>query len=195
MPLPRIVAVATATPPHRFTQAEVLALAGYEDVRRRGFFEQSGIESRALSIDPATFRPDESVDTMQERFRRGALEITEAAARLALERAGWAPADLDFVATTTCTGRLTPSLDAHLISRLGCRSDIQRVHVGDTGCASAMVALQQAANYLTAFPGRRDLVRAILSAYKAPKERGRAEDDDDEPPAPPAPPSPPPAVP
>src|SRR5206468_2785267 len=69
--------------------------------------------------------------------------------------------DVDFIATTTCTGRLTPSLDAHLISRLGCRSDIQRVHVGDTGCASAMVALQQAANYLTAFPGRRALVIAV----------------------------------
>jgi len=29
------------------------------------------------------------------------------------------------------TGRLTPSLDAHLIARLGCRPDVQRVHVGD----------------------------------------------------------------
>ena len=160
MPLPRIVAVATATPPNRFTQAEILALAGYEDPRRRGFFEQSGIESRALSIDPATFRPDETVDAMQERFRQGALEITEAAARRALERAGWTPADLDFVATTTCTGRLTPSLDAHLIARLGCRREVQRAHVGDTGCAAAVVSLQQAWNHLRAFPRHRALVVA-----------------------------------
>src|SRR5207249_2436845 len=80
------------------------------------------------------------------------------AARRALERAGWDAVDVDFLATTTCTGRLTPSLDARLIGRLGCRPDIQRVHVGDTGCASAMVALQQASNYLSAFPGRRALV-------------------------------------
>ena len=160
MPLPRIVAVATATPPNRFTQAEILALAGYEDPRRRGFFEQSGIESRALSIDPATFRPDETVDAMQERFRQGALEITEVAARRALERAGWTPADLDFVATTTCTGRLTPSLDAHLIARLGCRREVQRAHVGDTGCAAAVVSLQQAWNHLRAFPRHRALVVA-----------------------------------
>jgi len=66
MPLPRIVAVATATPPHRFTQEQILALAGYDDVRRRGFFEQSGIESRALFIDPATFRPDETVDAIHQ---------------------------------------------------------------------------------------------------------------------------------
>ena len=158
MPTPRITAVATATPPNRLAQAELLALAGYRDARRRGFFSRSEIEGRHLYIDPATFRPDESVDELQDRFRRGALELGEAAARRALERAGWESRDVDFLATTTCTGRLTPSLDARLIGRLGCRPDIQRVHVGDTGCASAMVALQQASNYLRAFPGRRALV-------------------------------------
>jgi alkylresorcinol/alkylpyrone synthase len=161
MPLPKIVAVATATPPHRFSQETLLALAGYDDPRRRGFFEKSGIEGRYLYFDPATFRPDESVDEMQDRFRRGALEISEAAARRALDRAGWTAADVDFIATTTCTGRLTPSVDAHLIARLGCRPDVQRVHVGDTGCAAAVVALQQAWNHLRAFPSHRALVIAV----------------------------------
>ena len=161
MPFPRIAAVATATPPHRFTQAQILALAGYPDDERRGFFRRSDIDGRHLWIDPATFRPNESVDELNDRFRAGALHLGESAARGVLERAGWDARDVDFIATTTCTGRITPSLDAHLISRLGCRADIQRVHVGDTGCASAMVALQQAANYLTAFPGRRALVIAV----------------------------------
>jgi alkylresorcinol/alkylpyrone synthase len=161
MPLPRIVAVATATPPQRFSQDQLLAIAGYDDPRRRGFFEKSGIEGRYLYLDPATFRPDESVDEMQARFRCGALEISEAAARTALDRAGWMAADVDFITTTTCTGRLTPSLDAHLIARLGCRPDVQRVHVGDTGCAAAVVALQQAWNHLRAFPQHRALVVAV----------------------------------
>lgn len=161
MPFPKIAAVATATPPHRFTQAQILALAGYPDDERSGFFRRSDIDGRHLWIDPATFRPDESVDELNDRFRAGALHLGESAARAALARAGWDARDVDFIATTTCTGRLTPSLDAHLISRLGCRSDIQRVHVGDTGCASAMVALQQAANYLAACPGRRALVIAV----------------------------------
>jgi alkylresorcinol/alkylpyrone synthase len=38
---------------------------------------------------------------------------------------------------------------------------VQRVHVGDTGCASAMVALQQAWNHLCAFPDHRALVVAV----------------------------------
>ncbi len=161
MSTPKIVAVATATPGERFTQDELLALAGYGDEARRGFFTRSDIEARRLYIDRATFRPDEDVDALQARFRRGALELGEAGARAALARVGWAPGDVDFLATTTCTGRLTPSLDAHLIARLGLRPDVQRVHVGDTGCASALVALQQASNYLRAFPGRRALVLAV----------------------------------
>ena len=161
MPLPKIAAVATAMPPHRFTQAQLLALAGYRDEERRGFFRRSDIEGRHLWIDPASFRPDESVDELNDRFRAGALALSESAARRALAGAGWDAADVDFVATTTCTGRLTPSLDAHLIGRLGCRADVQRVHVGDTGCASAMVALQQASSYVAAFPGRRALVVAV----------------------------------
>jgi predicted naringenin-chalcone synthase len=160
MPTPKITAVATATPPHRFTQDRVLELAGYGDLVRRGFFANSQIEGRYLYLDPDHVRTDESVDELNDRFCRGALEIGEAAARRALARAGWAPTDVDFLATTTCTGRLTPSLDAHLIARLGCRPDVQRVHVGDTGCASAMVALQQAWNHLRAFPGHRALVLA-----------------------------------
>src|SRR6267142_5910353 len=158
---PRIAAVATAVPPYRYTQAQILALAGYADERRRGFFAASDIEGRHLWIDPARFTPNETVDELNARFCEGALVLAESAARATLARAGWTPEDLDFIATTTCTGRLTPSLDAHLVARLGCRAEVQRVHVGDTGCASGMVALQQAWNHLQAFPRHRALVTAV----------------------------------
>lgn len=161
MALPRIASVATATPAHRFTQSQLLALAGYRDAARLAFFGQSDIEERYLYVDPAHFDGRETVDELNARFCRGALEIGEAAARRALAGAGWSPADLDFIATTTCTGRMTPSLDAHLVARLGCRPGIQRAHIGDTGCASAMVALQQAWNHLHAFPDHRALVLAV----------------------------------
>ena len=51
MPIPRIAAVATATPFQRFTQAELLTLAGYGDAQRRAFFGRSDIEGRYLYID------------------------------------------------------------------------------------------------------------------------------------------------
>ena len=161
MGAPRIVAVATATPPHRFDQATLLRVAGYDDALRVGFFTNSQIDGRHLYLDPETFTPDESVDEVQARFRCGAIELSADAVRRVVERAGWDLAEVDFLATTTCTGRLCPSLDAHLIAELGLKPTIQRVHVGDTGCASAMVALQQAANHLHAFPRHRAVVVAV----------------------------------
>ena len=161
MPLPKIAAVATAVPDHRFTQAEILAMSGYDDPARRGFFERSGIDTRHLFLDPERFTPTESVDELNDRATRGAVELAERAARRALEAAGWRTTDVDFVATTTCTARLTPSVDARLVARLGCGPLVQRVHVGDTGCASAVVALQQAWNHLRAFPNHKAIVVAV----------------------------------
>ena len=160
MATPKITAVATATPRHRFDQATLLRLAGYHDAQRASFFANSQVEGRHLYLDPATFRADESVDELNDRFRRGVIEIGAEAVRRVLARAGWQPGDVDFLATTTCTGRICPSLDAQLISALGLKPSIQRVHVGDTGCASAMVALQQADSHLRAFPRHRAVVVA-----------------------------------
>jgi len=157
---PRIIASATAVPRHRWDQAALLALSGYAG-QRAGFFSNSAIDARHLYLDPKTFTPDETVDQLSDRYQRGAIEIGTDAVRRVLANAGWAPDDVDFLATTTCTGRLCPSLDAHLIRTLAFKPAIQRVHVGDTGCASAMVALQQAFNHLRAFPDHRAVVLAV----------------------------------
>jgi len=161
MNTPRILTVGTANPPTRFTQAEVLELAGYSDERRRAFFLHSGIEGRYLAIERGVFSPTESLDELQARFRKTSVDLGVRALADALGRAGREPCDVDFLATTTCTGRLCPSLDTLLIRELGMRSDIQRVHVGDTGCASAMVAIQQAHNHLRAFPDHLAAVVAV----------------------------------
>ncbi|MCI0546783.1 MAG: type III polyketide synthase [Candidatus Rokubacteria bacterium] len=161
MTTPRIAAVATAVPRFRWDQAMVLERAGYGDRQRAGFFTNSQIEARHLYMDPETFVPDETVDQLNDRFKRGAVELGAEALRRAIERAGWTTADVDFIATTTCTGRVCPSLDAQLVRELDLRADVQRVHVGDTGCASAMVGLQQAWNHLRAFPRHRAVMVAI----------------------------------
>src|SRR6266403_1521079 len=98
MGVPRIVAVAPATPPHRFDQATQLRIAGYDDALRSGFFTNSQIDGRHLYLDPETFRPNESVDEMNARFRRGAIELGAEAVRRAVERAGW-----ELVAVEICS--------------------------------------------------------------------------------------------
>src|SRR5262245_25616822 len=158
-PLPRILAVGTANPRNRFSQAEVLAMAGYTDKVRRGFFLNSEIEGRYLAIDRQGFQL-ENVDELSARYRKVSVELGASALLQALELAGFGARDLDFRVTTSCTGRLCPHLDAQLIRALKMRGDIQRVHVGDTGCSGAVVALQQAYNHLRAFPDHRAAVVA-----------------------------------
>src|SRR4029079_5891091 len=161
MAAPRIAAVATATPRWRYDQATVLRMSGYDDPRRTGFFSNSLIETRHLYLDAETFTPHENVEQRHARWRRGAVEVGPAAVARAIERAGWERGDVDFLATTTCTGRVCPSLDAQIVSELGLKPSIQRVHVGDTGCATAMVALQQVSNHLSAFPDHRAVMVAV----------------------------------
>ncbi|MFQ5847589.1 MAG: type III polyketide synthase [Candidatus Methylomirabilales bacterium] len=158
--IPRILAVGTATPAERIPQAEILRWTGYTDSLRQGFFLRSGIEHRSLFLDRETFAPDETVDQLNARFERGSLELGRRAILACLDQAGVTPQEIDFLVTTTCTGRLCPSLDTRFVRALRMRHDIQRVHVGDTGCASGVVALEQAFNYIKAHPGGRALVVA-----------------------------------
>jgi predicted naringenin-chalcone synthase len=157
---PRILAIGTAVPARRFGQEELADLFGYREGLRRLFFLNSGIDSRHLYTvaDP---RPTETIDEMTARFAEGSVALGTEAILTCLAQTGLGVSDVDFLVTTTCTGRLVPSLDAHLIRALGFRTDVQRVHVGDTGCASAMVALQQASTYLRAFPDRRALAVSV----------------------------------
>ena len=161
MDAPRIVSIGTAVPARRFTQEELADLFGYRDGLRRRFFFNSNIEGRHVYMPETMDLRPETVDEMSARFAEGSVRLGIQAVEACLEPAGLEPGDVDFLATTTCTGRLVPSLDAHLIGALGLRPDVQRVHVGDTGCASAMVVLQQAWNYLRAFPERRALAVSV----------------------------------
>ncbi|MCZ7625312.1 MAG: hypothetical protein M5R38_05300 [Candidatus Methylomirabilis sp.] len=85
---PRIVALETANPVTSFSQEELLAFTPYTDGRRRGFFLNSGIESRHLYLDPATFRPTETTDELNARYRKGSVEIGCQAIQRALDKAG-----------------------------------------------------------------------------------------------------------
>ena len=161
MPHPRIVALATANPKTQFSQEELLALSPYTDERRRGFFLHSGIERRHLYLDKASFRPIETTDELSARYRKGSIEIGCEAIQRALDQAGCPAQEIDFIATTTCTGRLCPSLDAYFVREFQMKADVQRVHVGDMGCASAMIALQQAYNHLMAFPDHLALIVSV----------------------------------
>lgn len=157
--LPRIVAVGTASPRWRYSQEQLLEMAGRNRAREI-FFLHSDIDFRHLFFEP-DFTGQETIDEMLGRARRGAAELGGQAIRQCLERAGAAPSEIDFLTTATCTVSMCPQLDTQFIRDLQLSPFIQRAHIGDTGCAAAMVALQAAWNHLRAYPDHKAVAAAV----------------------------------
>ncbi len=171
--LPRIVAVGTGVPRWRYSQEQLLEMAG-RDRRREIFFLHSGIDYRHLYFEPG-FTGQETMDEMLGRARKGAAEIGEQAIRTCLERAGVAEKEIGFLSTATCTVSMCPQLDALFVRDLHLSPYIQRAHIGDTGCAAAMVALEAAWNHLRAFPSHRALAATVEICSAALYRDGSAE--------------------
>jgi predicted naringenin-chalcone synthase len=158
---PRIVTVATATPPQRFTQEEILRLAGYTRPVARDIFLHSDIDYRYFYIDPVTARPGEDLDTLHRRYREGAVLIARQAAERCLAQAGLAPADVDCILVCSCTGYLCPDLSTILVKEMGLPAHVQRGALLGHGCAGAMPGLQRAYDHATAYPEHRVLLVAV----------------------------------
>ena len=158
---PRIAAVATANPPNRFTQEEILRLAGYTRPIARDIFLNSDIDYRHLYIDPETARPGEDLDTLHRRYAEGAVLIGRQAAARCLEQAGLSPGDVDCILICSCTGYLCPDLSTILVKELGLPGRVQRGALLGHGCAGAMPTLQRAYDHALAYPEHRVLVVAV----------------------------------
>jgi predicted naringenin-chalcone synthase len=160
---PRIQALATAVPPNRWTQDQILEalqlhFPRYRDRRVARLVKASGIENRHLAFGPEDFDPTADADALHDHYRRHARILGLEAARKALGRAGLTPEDVDCIVATTCTGYVCPGLTGHLGAALGLRDDVQRADLVGMGCAGAMPSLQRAHDFVRAYPDRRVLV-------------------------------------
>lgn len=160
---PRIAAVATATPPFRFTQEDVLRLLGYTRPIAREIFLNSDIDARYLYVDPSRVtRPeDEDLDTLQQRYRDGAVLIARQAAERCLEKAGLAAAEVDCILVCSCTGYLCPDLATILVKEMGLPARVQRGSLLGLGCAGALPTLQRAYDHARAYPEHNVLAVAV----------------------------------
>jgi alkylresorcinol/alkylpyrone synthase len=166
---PAIVALATATPPYRYRQSDLLAYVERRGIyrspavlRRLASFFDSTIEERALAIpDLDRFNADESPGERNRRYREWAVRLGAEAAGQCLGRAGLSIDAVDCLVTTSCTGYTCPGLDTRILEALGFRGgQIERANLLGMGCASALSALQRAHDFVAAHPGTRALVIA-----------------------------------
>jgi predicted naringenin-chalcone synthase len=87
-----------------------------------------------------------------------ALDLAETAARQALDVAGLDPGDIDAIITSHTTSWTVPSLDVHLVERLGLRPTVARMPLATMACAGGAHALARALYFTRARPGARILV-------------------------------------
>jgi len=163
--MPRISALSHSLPEHLAHQQDVRELAARLFCRhvehldeRLGVFDHALIRRRPL-IRPLSWYLDACSPKMRnDIYRTEGLALAEAAARKCLEKAGLAATDIDHIIFVSTTGFSTPSLDCHLINRLGMGRSTSRAPLWGLGCAGGAVGLSRALDYCRAWPMRRVLL-------------------------------------
>lgn len=165
-PRPAILSLATSVPSQRYTQEEIHAMIcgwseAYNNPRVLQLFLHSDIDTRHLYLDRSDLLQVESSGAMNDRFRRGAVQVGGDAVRECLARGGFRTGEIDCIIVATCTGYLCPGLSPILIKELGFRNDVQRADLVGMGCAGAMPALQRAYDFVSAYPTKKALVLTV----------------------------------
>jgi len=166
--IPRVTTVATAVPPFSVAQDQVRTFARSlfggvmpEIERMLEVFGNAGIDERHFSVPPEWFDRSWSFGEKNEVYGRAALDLAAQAAGRCLERAGLGPRDVDHVLFISTTGLSTPSIDAHLLNRMGFRTDVRRTPIWGLGCAGGAAGLSRAADFARARPKERILLIAL----------------------------------
>jgi predicted naringenin-chalcone synthase len=133
----------------------------YKHPRVLQLFLNSDIDTRHLYLDRDALPHVETSGAMNERFRRGAVEVGGSAVTRCLADGGLSTSDIDCLIVATCTGYLCPGLSPILIKELGFRNDVQRADLVGMGCAGAMPALQRASDFVRAYPSKKALVLTV----------------------------------
>lgn len=151
VPAPSIVCKpALAVPANEFTRETLKdtarrVLEGHPHLPRvLRIIENTGIQKRYLvkpieeTVVPTGF------GERNDRFIETSKALGVEAAQGALANAGLGVGDIDFIITTSCTGVMIPSLDAHLIATMGFNQRTKRMPLTELGCAAGTVALSRA---------------------------------------------------
>ena len=163
----RILATGTAVPPFALDAAGCAwaldrAFAPHTpDVRPLlRMAANCGVRERRIALPVEEILAPRSLDASNRRYAALAVDLGAAAARQALERARIDAAAIGLVITTSCTGYMLPSLDAHLVGQLGLRPDVRRLPITELGCLAGAAAIARAADLLAARGGAALVVAA-----------------------------------
>ena len=166
--MPVIVAAAHAFPPHTIPQPMAKAAVGaffagkIPDLEKiLEIFDHSRIDQRQFVRPPLWYTQPHTPEERNRVYLEDGLELCLQAARACLEKAGCPPEAVDHIIFVSSTGYATPTLDAHIINRLGLPPGITRLPIWGLGCAAGAAGLARAADYGRAWPRSRTLLVAL----------------------------------
>ena len=163
----RIAGVATAVPKQYYTQQQILdelgkywsdKLHNIEILNR--FHHRVGVEGRYLSLPIEQYHDVEKFGQSNAHWLRVAEELGEEAVTSALAMAGVSKGDVGAMIVVSVTGIASPSLDAHLINKMGLPLSMRRTPIFGLGCVAGAAGISQATDYVRAYPDR---VAVLLS--------------------------------
>ena len=168
MPHPRILSIATATPPYRLDQDDVTRRAAelfggnFKTLERLlPVYGNAAIETRYSCVPMYWYMADHGFGERNRLYLENAVDLLEKAAGDCLAEAGLAPPDIDIIVAVSTTGIATPSLDALLMERMAFRRDVQRLPIFGLGCAGGVLGLARAAAMARARPDARVLFLVV----------------------------------
>ncbi len=166
--MPRIAAVATATPPHRVSQQEAkrvarefFAPAVANIDRYTSVFDNGEIETRSLAAPIEWFGRHHSWGEANDLWIDVSCTIGAEAARRCLAAADLTAGDVDHIFFVSTTGLAAPSIDARLMTLLGMPRHTRRTPIWGLGCAGGVAGLARASEYVRAYPSQRALLVCV----------------------------------
>lgn len=156
-------ALATAVPPHRYTQPECWDIAQRSPalarlskrsrlILHRILTHDHGIATRHFAM-PAIERVfDRTPDELNAVFRAEAPRLAGRALTAALAESGLRPDKLDALLVCTCTGYLCPGLTSYVAEQLGLRPNAVLQDFVGLGCGAAIPTLRAVSHLLAAQP-------------------------------------------
>lgn len=168
----RVAGIGTALPRHALTQEEAVELhttfcrIGDRRARTlRALYRRSGIRTRySVLLEgssgglnsrqsfywPAKAEDDRGPETAlrMAMYEQHAPHLAALAAGRALRAGSVPPEEVTHLITVSCTGFVSPGVDAEIIERLGLRRDAERTHVGFMGCHGALNGLRVARSFV-----------------------------------------------
>jgi alkylresorcinol/alkylpyrone synthase len=164
-----VSAIATAVPPHRFAQEEIMDFLAGTTLGRsatgammlRKIQSNAGVATRHFARPLEELRALTDFTDANRAWLDTALELGEQVLVDALKKAGARPEDVDCVISTTVTGLAVPSIEARLAHRVGLRPDVRRIPLFGNGCAGGAAGLARLREYLLGHPGHTAVLLSV----------------------------------